>query len=166
MNIQIVDDVAPHRSVLVVAVGTRSCAIPLAHVAETMRPLPIEPVPGTPPFVRGVSVVRGVPIPVIDLRALLENNDVSPAYGRFVTLRVDDRSVALGVNEVIGVRTLDTGQLQELPHLLRDVATGTIEALGVRDARLLLVLRAARIVPDDVWPALAGAAGAAGGTPP
>ena len=52
--------------VLVVMVGARACAIPLDHVAETMRPLPIEPVAGTPGFVRGVSVIRGAPTPVVD----------------------------------------------------------------------------------------------------
>ena len=33
--------------VLVVRVGARACAFPLHHVAETMRPLPIEAVVGT-----------------------------------------------------------------------------------------------------------------------
>jgi chemotaxis signal transduction protein len=61
--------------VLVVMVGTRACAFPLHHVAETMRPLPIQPVAGTPSFVRGVSVIRGTPTPVVDLKALLENSE-------------------------------------------------------------------------------------------
>ena len=58
--------------VLVVLVGARACAFPLRHVAETLRPLPIKPVAGTPGFVRGVSVIRGTPTPVVDLKALLE----------------------------------------------------------------------------------------------
>ena len=74
--------------VLVVTVGARACAIPLQHVAETMRPLPIEPVAGTPGFVRGVSVIRGAPTPVVDLRALLENVPNSVTYGRFVTMKL------------------------------------------------------------------------------
>ena len=54
--------------VLIVMAGARACAIPLDYVAETMRPLPIEPVAGTPGFVRGVSVIRGAPTPVVDLK--------------------------------------------------------------------------------------------------
>ena len=149
---------AERLEVLMISVGTRACAIPLHQVSETMRPLPIEPVAGTPRFVRGVSVVRGAPIPVIDLRALLENSDVSSSYGRFVSIKLDDRRVALAVDEVIGVTTLDKSKLPELPPLLRDVATDTIETLGTRDAQLLLLLRAARIVPDAVWTTLALAA--------
>ena len=143
--------------VFVVMVGARACAFPLHHVAETMRPLPIKPVAGTPGFVCGVSVIRGTPTPVVDLKALLENSENSPSYGRFVSLKLDDRRVAIGVDSVVGLRHLDSAQLGELPPLLRDVAADLIESFGSRDAQLLLVLRAARIVPDEVWTTLAAA---------
>ena len=58
--------------VLVVMVGARACAFPLHHVAETMRPLPIKHVAGTPGFVCGVSVIRGTPTPVVDQNTLRE----------------------------------------------------------------------------------------------
>ena len=143
--------------VLVVMVGARACAFPLQHVAETMRPLPIEPIAGTPGFVRGVSVIRGTPTPVVDLKALLENSDNSPSYGRFVTLKYDTRRVVIGVDSVVGLRNLDSAQLAELPPLLRDVTADLIESFGTLDAQLLLVLHAARIVPDEVWSSLAAA---------
>ncbi len=143
--------------VLVVMVGARACAFPLHHVAETMRPLPIKAVAGTPGFVRGVSVIRGTPTPVVDLKALLENSENSPSYGRFVTLKLDDRRVAIGVDSVVGLRNLDSAQLGALPPLLRDVTADLIESFATRDAQLLLVLRAARIVPDAVWTTLAAA---------
>ena len=141
--------------VIVVLVGARACAFPLHHVAETMRPLPIKAVAGTPGFVRGVSVIRGTPTPVVDLKALLENSENSPSYGRFVTLKLDDRRVAIGVDSVVGLRNLDSAQLGALPPLLRDVTADLIESFGTCDAQLLLVLRAARIVPDEVWTTLA-----------
>ena len=140
--------------VLVVMVGTRACAIPLHHVAETMRPLPIQPVAGTPDFVRGVSVIRGTPTPVVDLKALLENSENSPNYGRFVSLKLEERRVVIGVDSVVGLKHLDSAQLGELPPLLRDVNTGLIESFGTRDAELLLVLRTAHIIPDEVWASL------------
>ncbi|HEY4954888.1 MAG TPA: chemotaxis protein CheW [Gemmatimonadaceae bacterium] len=144
--------------VLVVTVGVLACAIPLHHVAETMRPLSIEPVAGTPHFVRGVSVIRGAPTPVVDLKALLENGENSTTYGRFVTMKLGERWVAIGVDGVVGLRELDSAQLGELPPILRNVAADVIDAIGTRDAQLLVVLRAARIVPDEVWTTLAAAA--------
>jgi len=93
---------------LVVMVGARACAFPLNHVVETMRPLPIKPIAGTPGFVRGVSIIRGAPTPVIDLKALLDNSENSPSYGRFVILKLDDRRVSIGVDCVVGLMNLDS----------------------------------------------------------
>jgi hypothetical protein len=62
---------------------------------------------------------------------------------------------------VVGARTLDSLELRELPPLLRDVAADFIEAVGTRDAELLVVLRAASIVPAQVWARLAIAHGRA-----
>lgn len=140
---------------LFVRAGAQLCAIPLEHVAETMRPLPIEPVAEMPDFVRGISVIRGMPVPVIDLKALLESADISASYGRFVTLKIAKGRAAIGVDSVVGLRTLDSGQLGELPPILRAVGSDVIEAIGTRDAQLLLVLSAARLVPDEVWSTLA-----------
>ena len=146
--------------VFVVMVGARACAFPLHHVAETMRPLPIKPVAGTPSFVCGVSVIRGKPTPVVDLKALLENGENSPNYGRFVSLKLDDRRVVIGVDSIVGLWNLDSAQLGELPPLLRDVTADLIESFGTCDAQLLLVLRAARIVTDEVWAIIAASEGA------
>ena len=135
----------------VVMVGTRACAFPLNLVAETMRPLPIKSVVGTPDFVCGVSVIRGMPTPVIDLKALLENSAKSADYGRFVSLKLEDRRVVIGVDSVVGLKHLDLAQLGKLPPLLRTVTAKLIESFGTRDAELLIVLNAAHIVPDEVW---------------
>ncbi len=138
---------------LVVTAGARSCALPLEHVVETMRPLPIEPLAGMPPFVLGLAVLRGEPTPVVDLGALLGTSGGDPP-GRFVTLRLGERRVALGVRTVAGFTVLDAAGLSPLPPL---VAGGSeaIAALGLRDGLLLLVLQTARLLPEQVWTALA-----------
>jgi purine-binding chemotaxis protein CheW len=157
MQYVLTDRTSETSPVFVVMVGARACAFALHHVAETMRPLPVKPVAGTPDCVSGVAVIRGTPTPVVDLKALLENSKNSQSYGRFVTLKLDDRRVAIGVDSVVGLRYLDSTQLGELPPLLNDVNGDLIESFGTRDAQLLLVLRAARIVSDEVWTTLAAA---------
>lgn len=144
---------------LIVRAGTRACAVPVHDVVETMRPLPIEPLAGVPRFVCGVSVVRGAPIPVLDLDALLEGDDATMSYGRFVMLKLGERRAVLGVDEVIGLRNLDSANLEDLPPLLESAGRDCIEALGAEDAELLVSLRAVRLVPDEVWAALAAKEG-------
>lgn len=145
-----------HPALLVRAVG-RLCALPIAQVVEVMRALATQPIPGAPTFVRGLAIVRGAAIPVVDLGLLMAGRS---ATGRFVTLGLGDRRAALAVDAVIGVRALDGRVLQELPPLLRDAGTEVVDAIGVVDAELLVALRAGRLVPEEVWQALAAHEGA------
>jgi purine-binding chemotaxis protein CheW len=148
-----IDHAIRARRSLVVRVQTRVCAVPLGHVVETMRPLPLESIAGMPAFVRGVSIIRGVPTPVVDLGAVL--GAPSSAFERIVTLRLGDRQVALAVNAVLGVRDLDLSTIQELPPLLGGTSTDLLEAIGTLDEQFIMVLRAGWELPDEVWAALA-----------
>jgi len=138
---------------LVCQVGTRRCALPIDHVTETMRALPCEPLAGAPAFVLGVAVVRGCAVPVVDAGLLLGATPVGGA--RFVSLAVEGRTVALAVDAVLGVTPMADDAVHQLPPLL-EVATGAvIEALGVLDSELLIVLRESRLVPESVWSLIA-----------
>jgi purine-binding chemotaxis protein CheW len=148
-----IDHAVRARRSLVVRVQTRVCAVPLEYVVETMRPLPLESIAGMPAFVRGVSIIRGVPTPVVDLGAVL--GAPANAFERIATLRLGDRQVALAVNAVLGVRDLDLSAIQQLPPLLGGASTDLLEAIGTLDEQFLLVLRAGWELPDGVWLALA-----------
>lgn len=136
---------------LLVRVAGRTCAIPVAHVVETMRPLTIDTLTGLPPWVSGVSVIRGAPIPVVSLSTLCTETPSPP--GRFVVTRAGDRSIAFAVDTVLGVFQLSPETTGPLPPLLQHVAGDAIEAIGSIDKQLLLVLDSAKMIPDDVWQA-------------
>jgi purine-binding chemotaxis protein CheW len=137
--------------VLLFRAGTRLCAIAVAHVEEAMRPLPCEPLPGLPPFVRGVSIVRGRPTPIVDLRVLLGDHEPSSPR-RLVILRTDGaRRVGLLVDEVLGIRGDQGLSAGDLPPLLADAATAIVESLARLDGELLTVLRTGSLVPAEVW---------------
>jgi purine-binding chemotaxis protein CheW len=138
-----------NRRFLLCRVGELVCALPLEDVEETMRPLAVEPLAGVPPFVRGLAVVRGSPIPVVDAAALLLDGDTSPAT-RFVTIKVGARRVALAVGAVVGIVEIPLDATNALPPLLHDAGLDAIAAIGRLDADLLLVLQGTRLVSDDV----------------
>ena len=133
---------------LVCRVQARLCALPLDRVVETMRLLPIEPIAGSPGFARGLSVIRGSPLPVIDTAQLLGHP--TEVAERFVVVHVDGRHVALAVGGVLGIRTVPRGSLHALPPLLCGTDAQAVAAVGLLDAELLLVLRSARLLPDDL----------------
>jgi purine-binding chemotaxis protein CheW len=138
---------------LLFRVRARLCALPLAHVVETMRPLPVEPMLRAPPCVRGLAIIRGSPVAVVDVSRLLGDDsaaDHTPPTARFVTVKVGGRAIALAVDEVIGARSLELDSLAELPPLLHDADVDVVSAIGTHDAELLLVLRGARLVSESV----------------
>lgn len=113
-----------------------------------MRPLPIEKIAGSPQPVLGLSVVRGLPIPVVDIGALFSEPDINPQ--RIVTVRTGSRLVALAVNQVLGVRSIGPVALEDLPPLLREAAGEVVSAIGRLDSELLLFLSATRMLPEGM----------------
>jgi purine-binding chemotaxis protein CheW len=132
---------------LLCSAGSSLCALPLAYVVEMMRPLPIERVAGAPLYVRGLSIIRGTPTPVVDT-ALLCSGHAVPSH-RLVTVKAGSRVIALAVDRVLGVRWLKTDE--PLPPLLREAASDMVSAIGRLDAGLLLFLSTARIVPEELF---------------
>jgi purine-binding chemotaxis protein CheW len=133
-------------------VGARICALPLEHVVEVMRVQPIATVEAAPAFVLGLAVIRGMPLPVVDLAHLLTGEGCTAT--RFVTLRVAERYVVLAVPEVLGTRVVDPGGLGQTPPLLDD-CPNVRRSLGALDGSLCEILESARIIDEASTPLLA-----------
>jgi purine-binding chemotaxis protein CheW len=135
---------------LLVRIPGAVCGLMVGDVVETMRPLPVEPLANVPDFIRGIALIRGAAVPVIELAALFQAHSTGPIT-RFLTVRVGERCVALAVESVIGIAELDENRFAEMPPLLKSARTESIEAIGTLDAELLVLLRASRLVPEPAW---------------
>jgi purine-binding chemotaxis protein CheW len=99
-----------------------------------------------------VSLVRGSPSPVVNLALLLGGSVAEPGPGsRFVSMRMPEGSLALEVDEVVGLRWLQEQSLEEAPALLHGTGERHVQRLGSLDGRLLAVLGTARLLPEDFW---------------
>lgn len=135
---------------LLVQARTRVCALPLSHVVETMRPLPIQPVPVAPAFILGLSVIRGEPVPVVDLGALLGCPE--PAQSRrLVAVRMGERRAALAVEAVLRIVSETALERRALPPLLRSAGDRTVAAVSALDREFLSILETAHLVPHELW---------------
>jgi len=144
------DDRSPQTQVILLRASSLICAIPLVHVVETMRPLPVRGFSGSPEFVAGMAIIRGRATAVVDLGKLLGEHG-SGLLGRYVTIRVGTRHLALAVEGVLGIRALAESSLDPLPPLVGHLNDPLVERVGARDSELLVVLRASRVLPEEVW---------------
>ncbi len=123
----------PARPWLLCRAGTRLCALPLGLVVETMRPLPIDALPGAP-------------VPVVDTARLF--GETTAQHRRLVACAVGGRRIALAVEEVAGVAAFAEAETAALPPLLGAADGAAIERLRVLDGEVLLLLDAARLAAE------------------
>jgi purine-binding chemotaxis protein CheW len=159
---RILDDRSGQASLILLRSRGRTCALPAEHVVETMRPLAYDAMPGAPPCVLGVAVIRGEPTVVVDVGVVLDTEATPGAAlgepsARFVTVKAGARTVALLVDAVLGLRPEPRATVGALPPMLRGARGDVVARIATLDAELLFVLECARLVPD-VAPRLAVAA--------
>lgn len=136
---------APPGLSLVFGVGELLCALALCDVVETIRPLPVQPLAGTADVLLGVSVIRGLAVPVIDTARLLGAAAERPC--RFVTTRTEQGPLAYATGPVRGVLPVKPGPGRP-PPMLAAAATPLVAAVGVLDSQPLLFLRGAGLVAE------------------
>lgn len=144
------DATAPKTTVLVAKAGKTICAFPLANVIETMRPLQASPLPDVPSFVRGVSIIRGLPTPVVDLGVLIDASDTTNTE-RFLCVQYHHQRIALAVSKVFGIHHVEMGTWDDLPALLEHSLPEFVQTIGTIDSQLLLVLGASKLLPLELW---------------
>jgi purine-binding chemotaxis protein CheW len=142
---------------LVFRAGPLYCALPLGEVIETMRPLHTRPLAGTPSYVRGLTILRGAPAPVIDMTRLLTGAEAP--VDRYVAVRAGRGPVACATGPVLGVRDVEVAPPEGPAALFTGVSKALIAAVGTVGTEPLLLLHSIAAVPDEVWEA-------AGGPPP
>jgi chemotaxis signal transduction protein len=123
--------------------GPRTFATPLNDVREIVRLSGLETLPGARPPLAGVIVLRGAPLPVLDVR-----DNGAPDAGDVLVMDVDAETVGITVDGVIAVLHPD-----ELPEADPPARTLPAYVVGVRrhhdvpvllvDLRLLLDVTAA-----------------------
>jgi purine-binding chemotaxis protein CheW len=143
---------------LVCRAGTHFCAFGLDVVTETMRPLPVQRLLHIPAFIAGLSIIRGEPVPVVDLAVLL-GEPAGPA-SRLITVKAASGVIGVLVHTVIGIRAIPAQAVRDLPSLAQGADDKAIAAVGLLDAELLLVLRSSYLISETLAQELR-AAGAA-----
>jgi purine-binding chemotaxis protein CheW len=132
----------PHE-VLTLRLGAEEYAIDILRVQEIRSFEPPTRIAGAPAHVLGVTNLRGVIVPIVDLRCRL---GLDPAYGAgtvTVVLNVAGRTVGAVADAVSDVVALESGQVKAAPEF-----SGAIDArhitgigtLGEGDKARMLIL--------------------------
>jgi len=126
-------------------------AISIMAIKEIIKPRDVTEVPRMPPFISGVISLRGVIIPVMDMRLRL-TLPVSAKAGkeRIIVVRRDSGFCGVLVDEVIQVARIRKGDLEEPPAVLDGIDRDFVTGLGHFDNRMLILLNLATILDIGV----------------
>ena len=99
------------------------------------------PLPHAPDFVRGVINLRGVVLPVVDLKARL-GRGLSEANPKdvIIVVKAGERTIGLLVDAVSDIMTVTAADIQPTPDLARDNRSFFVEGIAVIDQRMVTIL--------------------------
>jgi|YNPMSStandDraft_1061717.scaffolds.fasta_scaffold13564_1 purine-binding chemotaxis protein CheW len=124
-----------------VAIGTVESIVPM---------LPVTHVPEAPPFVRGVTNLRGRILPVLDLSARfgLTEQGVTKER-RIVVVHCGQTEAGIIVDGVCEVLTLDAAQVEPPPPLTRSVASQFVEGIAKLGDRIVILLDLHKVLSTE-----------------
>lgn len=121
-------------------------AVDINDVREIVKMVDITEVPKTPDFMLGIISLRGVIIPLFDLRMRLGLEACSyNSKTRIIIASANDRKMGMVVDAVTEVVALKKGILEPPPSLLTDIDTDLLKGVGRYDERLLIVPNLAHV---------------------
>lgn len=137
-NLYAFDDVEEH---LCFRVAREEYAISIMAIKEIIKPRDVTEVPRMPLFISGVISLRGVVIPVMDMRLRL-SMPVSSFTGRerIVVLKRDSGFCGVLVDEVIQVARVKKSDMEAPPAVLDGIDRDFVAGLGRFDNRMLILL--------------------------
>lgn len=132
------------------SLGTEEFGVDIMRVQEIIRIPPITRVPKAPSYVEGVINLRGIVIPVVNLRVRFgmptaEETDLS----RIVVLQVDGKVFGVRVDGVTEVLRLDSEAIEPPPPVALGMDAAFIRGVGKVGERLLILLNLDQIMGGD-----------------
>jgi len=129
------------REVLVFVIGKEEYAVDILKVQEIRGYEKVTPIPSAPAYLKGVVNLRGVIVPVIDMRVKFNMPD--PRYDSFtvvVILKLANRVVGIVVDGVSDVVQLAVSDVKEAPRLGGAVDGAFLTGVATQGDRMILLL--------------------------
>jgi len=129
------------REVLVFVLGKEEYGVDILKVQEIRGYEKVTPIPAAPAYLKGVVNLRGIIVPVIDLR--IKFGIADPKYDSFtvvIILRLATRVIGMVVDGVSDVVALAPSEVKPAPQLGSLVDSSFLAGLATQGDRMVLLL--------------------------
>ena len=139
-----------NREFLVFSLGDEEYAIDILKVQEIRGYENVTRIANAPDFIKGVTNLRGVIVPIVDLR--IKFHLASVEYGGqtvVIVVNVGERVVGIVVDGVSDVMTLTPDQIKPAPEFGVTLSSDFLSGLGSLDDRMLVIVDIEKLLTSD-----------------
>lgn len=149
---------------LVFRLGQEEYGIEILKVQEIRGCDRLTRIPNAPDFITGVTNLRGVIVPIVDLRVrfqlpVCDDNENTVV----IVLNLNDRVVGIVVDGVVDVLSMGVDQIKPTPEVASVLSSRYLLGLGVLDSRMIILVNIEKLLSreemalvDEVAEAFAG----------
>jgi len=129
------------RELLTFTLGNEEYGIDILKVQEIRGYDAVTTIANAPEFIKGVVNLRGIIVPIVDMRIKFKLGDVTYDETTVVIiLNVANRVVGMVVDGVSDVITLQAEQIKPAPEFGASLDTQYLQGLGTVDDRMLILV--------------------------
>jgi len=132
---------------LTFTLGVEEYGMDILKVQEIRGYDAVTAIANTPAFIKGIINLRGIIVPIVDLRIKFKLDKVD--YDQFtvvIILNLASRVIGVVVDSVSDVLTLSIEQIKEAPMLSAALDTRYILGLGTVEQRMLILVDIERLM--------------------
>lgn len=141
---------ADNSEFLVFSLGEEEYAIDILKVQEIRGYENVTRIANAPDFIKGVTNLRGVIVPIVDLRVKFHLDNVE--YGGqtvVIVVNVASRVVGIVVDGVSDVMTLTPDQIKPAPEFGVTLSSDFLSGLGSLDDRMLVLVDIDKLLTSE-----------------
>jgi purine-binding chemotaxis protein CheW len=129
------------REFLAFKLGPEEYGIDILRVQEIRSYEEPTRIANAPPFIKGVVNLRGVIVPIVDMRLKFNLEQVNyDSFTVVIVLNIGARVVGMVVDAVSDVITLGAEQLRPVPEFNSAIESDHLLAIGAIDQRMLILI--------------------------
>ncbi|MFD1451130.1 chemotaxis protein CheW [Oceanobacillus sojae] len=122
-------------------------AVHVQQIVSIERELSLTKVPRTPDFMMGVTEMRGIMTPIIDLRERLNLGGVEITdQTRTLVVQVDDMQIGMLVDQATEVKDIPSSLIKSAPKLVGEIKDTFLLGVATIDDELILLLDLEQII--------------------
>jgi purine-binding chemotaxis protein CheW len=131
-------------------IGAELYALDIMRIKEIIRPQKLTPIPKAPSFIEGVINLRGVVIPVADLRKRFDQ-PISEANrkNRIVICSLSGRIIGLMVDEVTEVKRFGRSEIAPAPQFIDGPEANYFLGVARHDEDLVMLIDLEKVLSSD-----------------